>query len=327
MPQSNPKKEFTIKQMNELGKQSIPFLFILDFDLCQPLVYPLDNVPSDIQFTLPLLRTQTKKQRGFNKLQFDVDPVSFKKYTTAFNLVQQHICQGETYLLNLTFPSRIYTSASMEELYTVSAAPYKLLIKDQFLCFSPEIFVRIDHGIISSYPMKGTITDDVPNAEELICQDTKEAAEHHTIVDLIRNDLSLVAQKVRVEKLRYTERICTNKKDLLQVSSKITGLLAKDFAENIGHILYQLLPAGSITGAPKQRTIDLIKTIENYSRGYYTGVFGVFDGMRLDSAVMIRCIENTDNELYFKSGGGITFLSNCEKEYQELIAKIYVPIG
>ena len=82
--------------------------------------------------------------------------------------------------------------------------------------------------------------------------------------------------------------------------------------------MYALLPAGSVTGAPKKRTVELITAIEPEPRGYYTGVFGVFDGKNLDSAVMIRLIEERTDGYYYRSGGGITYRSVAEQEYQEI---------
>ena len=174
--------------------------------------------------------------------------------------------------------------------------------------------------------MKGTIDATIENAEQVILNDPKETAEHNTIVDLIRNDLSMVAKNVRVEKFRYIEKIITTDKTLLQVSSKITGILEDDFQSRLGDIIFDLLPAGSVSGAPKKKTVEIIQGNENYNRGFYTGVFGYFDGSLLDSGVMIRFIEKTKNGLTYKSGGGITFMSNPESEYQELIDKVYVPI-
>jgi para-aminobenzoate synthetase component 1 len=180
--------------------------------------------------------------------------------------------------------------------------------------------------MISSYPMKGTIDTSIKDAEEIILNNKKELAEHTTIVDLIRNDLSIVAKKVRVEKFRYVEKIRTNNKDLLQVSSKIAGELNSDYRQRIGDIVFSLLPAGSISGAPKKKTVEIIEEVEAYDRGYYTGIFGSFNGNNLDSGVTIRFIENQDGIFIFKSGGGITAFSNAESEYQELIDKVYVPI-
>ena len=174
--------------------------------------------------------------------------------------------------------------------------------------------------------MKGTIDASEPEAETRILNDPKETAEHHTIVDLIRNDLSLVATNVAVEKFRFLNTIRTHDRTLLQVSSEITGQLPDNYKEHLGDIFHKLLPAGSICGAPKRKTLEIINKSEIYKRGFYTGVFGIFDGLDLQSAVMIRYIEKADNQLTFKSGGGITALSDPIKEYQELIDKVYVPI-
>ncbi|WP_347394690.1 chorismate-binding protein, partial [Parabacteroides leei] len=91
-------------------------------------------------------------------------------------------------------------------------------------------------------------------------------------------------------------------------------------------ILFCLLPAGSITGAPKKKTMEIIEEAETYERGFYTGVMGYFDGNRLDSAVMIRFLEQEGNRLLFKSGGGITSQSDLQSEYNEMKQKVYVPI-
>jgi len=173
--------------------------------------------------------------------------------------------------------------------------------------------------------MKGTINANVLDAEKKVLENPKEHFEHNTIVDLLRNDLNMVAKDVTVDKFRYIEKISTNRGDLLQVSSLITGKLADNYTDKLGDIILKLLPAGSVTGAPKERTVQIIREIENYKRGFYTGVFGYFDGTSLDVAVAIRFIENIDGKLFYKSGGGITALSNPLDEYNELVAKIYVP--
>jgi len=189
------------------------------------------------------------------------------------------------------------------------------------------MFVSISNGIISAYPMKGTIDASIPNAETFILQNEKELAEHITIVDLLRNDLSIVSRNVSVKRFRYIDLIKTNEKNLLQVSSEITGVLDIDYYKNIGNIIFELLPAGSISGAPKKSTLSIIRESEIYERGYYTGVFGCFDGKNLKSAVMIRFIEASKEGFIYKSGGGITIYSESESEYIELIDKIYAPIA
>ena len=174
--------------------------------------------------------------------------------------------------------------------------------------------------------MKGTIDATTLNAKEKILNDPKELAEHVTIVDLIRNDISQVASNVRVERFRYVEEVKTHDRSLLQVSSEIVGDLPSDCASRIGDIIVSLLPAGSVSGAPKAKTLEIIREAEVVNRGYYTGVFGYFDGINLDSGVMIRFIEKDGDKLFYRSGGGITTQSNAKSEYQELIDKIYVPI-
>jgi len=240
--------------------------------------------------------------------------------------VMKEIQYGNSFLLNLTYPSQIETELSLQQIFDHSLAPYKLLIKDQFTCFSPESFIKITDGIISSYPMKGTIDASMDQAEQQILNDPKELAEHYTIVDLIRNDLSQVAKKVTVEQFRYLDRIHTNGKELLQVSSKITGQLPEDYLQNLGDLIYKLLPAGSISGAPKQKTLEIIAKAEIVPRKYYTGIIGLFDGKNLDCGVMIRAISKQNDKMWYHSGGGITHMSTLDEEYNELIDKIYVPI-
>ena len=174
--------------------------------------------------------------------------------------------------------------------------------------------------------MKGTIDATLPDAVQTLMNDGKEAAEHATIVDLIRNDLSIVASRVRVERYRYIDVLPTNRGPILQTSSEICGELPADYKQQLGDILFSMLPAGSITGAPKKKTMQIIREAEGYERGFYTGITGYFDGDSLDSAVMIRFVEQEADGMYFKSGGGITFKSDARSEYEEMKQKIYVPI-
>lgn len=173
--------------------------------------------------------------------------------------------------------------------------------------------------------MKGTIDASLPQAKEQILKDPKEMAEHIMITDLMRNDLNLVAKRVKVEEFRYIDKIPAGDKELYQVSSKISGELPSTWQNGIGSILSKITPAGSISGTPKKRTIEIIEEIENYKRGFYTGVFGVYREDELRSAVLIRFIEKSSRGLLYKSGGGITIDSDPLKEYKELISKIYLP--
>lgn len=316
-----------IKQINLFGQQSIPFLLIIDFEIKRPIIYPIFNLPTDILFQTTIYKNSTITTKTTTNFRFKKFPVNFRIYKKAFDKIQDNIRAGNTYLLNLTFPTKIETNLSLKEIFLLSKAKYKLLFNDRFVVFSPETFIRIFDGKIYSYPMKGTIDANIPNAREVILNDVKETAEHNTIVDLIRNDLSIVSNNVTVEKYRYIDELVTNDKRLLQVSSVISGDLPENYKEILGDIIFSLLPAGSISGAPKKKTVRIIKDTESYERGYYTGIMGYFDGENFDSAVMIRFIEKKNECLIYKSGGGITYLSDPRSEYEELIKKVYVPIN
>ena len=320
-----------IEKMNTLGASHTPFLFIIDFEMQDPFVCELNKLGNeDILYKIGGLNNfdnDNEISRETIPPIIKKTPIGYDDYLQAFDFVVGKQKQGYSYLLNLTFPSKIEINTSLKDIFYKSNARYKLFFKDEFIVFSPEIFIQIKDGQVASYPMKGTIDASIGNAEEIILSNEKEKAEHATIVDLIRNDLSTVASNIRVENYRYVEKIRTNQKDLLQVSSKITGSLPPDYHNGLGTVFEKLLPAGSICGAPKIKTLELIKKAENYKRGYYTGIFGIFDGNNVDCGVMIRFIEKKDGIFYYKSGGGITTMSNPEDEYNELINKIYVPFG
>ena len=320
-------QEFT-GQLNNFAAAGIPFFFIADFELRKPFVCRLEQAADNgIFYDIQGESNRKEKNKPAELKVFRKFPIDKAKYYPAFEKIKFHLDRGDTYLLNLTFPTRIETNLPLTELYDISPAPYKLLYKNEFLSFSPECFIKIINDRIFSYPMKGTIDASISGAEEKILGSKKEIFEHNTIVDLIRNDLSIAAENVKVTKFRYIDKIHTNQKDLLQVSSEITGRLKKNWRSDLAGLLLKMLPAGSVSGAPKQKTIEIIRNAEQQERGYYTGVYGIFDGSDLDSAVNIRYIEKTADCLQFRSGGGITALSDPENEYIEMINKVYVPAG
>lgn len=321
-----PKVENIRKEMNRLGGERKSFAFLIDFSMKHSLIFETENPINSILWKTPASENCSKIQVKPELKFWKTEPVTFEMYSEGFKKIMFHILNGDTYLLNFTQPTRVETNLTLEDIFHASSAPYKIYLKDKFVCFSPETFIKTANGKIYSFPMKGTIDAEIENAREIILSDSKEVAEHNTIVDLIRNDLSLVAENVKVEKFRYLSHIKTNHKNLWQVSSQISGILPGNYNESIGDIIFKMLPAGSISGAPKKRTIEIIKDAENYDRGYYTGIFGIFDGKNIDSCVIIRYIENQNGQLVYKSGGGITHMSNAKDEYDELIKKVYVPI-
>lgn len=315
--------------MNEWGKNGIPFLFVFDFLLQKPLVIRLDQIDSReilYQVNQTSNLSQTVSFQPEPKPLLTLEMPDFGQYGVAFNKVMHYLQRGDSYLLNLTMPVHISTNLGLKEIFLRSKAPFKLWLMDKCTIFSPEPFIRISDDMIYSFPMKGTIDATIPDAVNKLLGNEKELAEHYTIVDLIRNDLNMVSMDVRVEKFRFVEEITTIRGKLLQTSSLISGRLPENHLDRIGDIIVTLLPAGSISGAPKKRTVEIILEAEQYERGYYTGVFGIFDGTGLESAVMIRYIEQTPNGLIFKAGGGITVNSNMQDEYDELVSKVYLPL-
>jgi para-aminobenzoate synthetase component 1 len=324
---SQPSLDSWVNQLNTWGKNRTPFLFIIDFELQKPKAFLLSDInTSDLQFNFNGFSNHPLNSPQNDPLQIHLSPIPFADYQRKFEVVHKHLSYGDSFLTNLTIRTPIRVNKSLEELFVQSEAKYKLLYKNEFLVFSPESFIKIKEGSIFSYPMKGTIDASVPHAVSNILSDQKELSEHVTIVDLIRNDLSLVAENVRVTKFRYIDSINTHAGTLLQVSSEIVGNLPANFNHQIGTILVSLLPAGSVSGAPKRKTVEIIQAAEGEPRGYYTGVMGYFDGENVDSAVMIRYIEQVEDQLFYRSGGGITTQSTCEKEYEEALAKVYVPV-
>ena len=327
-PYSILSKQSLIRQINYLASNHIPFLLIVDYKAESGYVIRQEELDENyVQFQFEKQQATVEPENIKQQvLQLDIQPLTQEQYQRKFDFVQQQIHLGNSFLVNLTQPTEVNCNFTLFEIFTKSKAKYRLWLKDTLLVLSPETFIRIEGQTISSFPMKGTIDADILNAEETILNDPKEKAEHATIVDLIRNDLSLVASHVKVRRYRYVEKIKTNKQDLLQVSSEISGLLPENYQNKLGDILFALLPAGSICGAPKAKTLEIIKDAEGYDRGFYTGICGYYDGTDFDSGVMIRFMEQDGERLVFKSGGGITSQSELIKEYEELIQKVYVPV-
>jgi para-aminobenzoate synthetase component 1 len=312
-------------RIDALGRSRTPFLFIVSYDKSRLYAQPLDALDDGILYKLETWRNYPVRPRTRDYF-FRKHPAPFATYAPKLEAILEQIRAGNTYLLNLTCATPIETDLSLEEIFRYSRAKFKLLVPGQFTCFSPERFVEIEGDTIATYPMKGTIDAHLPDAKRTILNDPKEMAEHTMIVDLMRNDLGIVGHNVRVERFRYVEQIRAGDKELLQVSSRITATLPANWRDHIGTLLDHLTPAGSISGTPKRSTVNIIREVEGYDRGFYTGIFGVFDGESLRSGVMIRFIEQSGDRLIYKSGGGITIDSDPRSEYEELVDKIYLSV-
>ncbi len=319
---------------SQFGKRFLkgrPFLFLTDFECTRLEIYSPEEAQERgirVSFrnllSLGLPSELPELERPL--MEYLTDEEHRTHYQRAFREVQNHLRRGDSFLTNLTVRTPVRLKGNLEAVYNMSNAPYKLLYPGEFVVFSPELFFSIEGRRICSRPMKGTIDARLDDARERLMANPKEQFEHNTIVDLIRNDLSRVAKQVRVENFRYIEQLETNQGPILQSSSEICGLLPAEWQERFASLLSELLPAGSISGAPKERTLQIIRKAEGEKRGFYTGVFGIFDGRRVECAVAIRFLEEKAGEFYYRSGGGITHLSEEEEEYGELLAKIYLPI-
>lgn len=333
-----------IHRINQLGKEGNPFLFVINYKGDQAFIKRLSDIhPEECLYDFEGVSNLKEPYVPLSApITWQIENPRYQDYKRSFDIVKSNIMAGNSYLVNLTCKVAVTCNLTLRDVFLHTNGKYKLWLKkpnqlsssedtptpqcESFVCFSPESFVKIKNGRIYSYPMKGTLDATIPHAEELLMSDKKEAAEHATIVDLIRNDLSRVAEDVRVDQYRYIDLLHTNKGDILQTSSEISGRLPEHYANTLGDILTEQLPAGSITGAPKDKTMQIIHEAEGYERGFYTGIMGIYQNGELNSAVMIRYIEQEDNQLYFKAGGGITSKSECLKEYEEVLQKIYLPI-
>ena len=324
------------KALNTAGQKGEDTFFLIDYEKKSWFVAPLNQISSwGIQYEIG--PSPVKSGQKIPKIE-KVLPPAPEEYKRAFEYVQDQQRSGNSFLCNLTFPSSIVLeSDGLDDLFGVAQAPFKLLVTDTrisplpYLVFTPEPFLTSDGAWLLSSPMKGTRyfenTKEEAHSLELLLNDPKEQAEHRTIVDLIRNDLGIICEQVQVNSYRYPEKIPLNRGTLWATSSEITGKPPKNWQSNLGTILDAMLPAGSITGAPKRETCRIIEKVEPDSRGFYTGVAGILGSGKLQSWVLIRFIEGNPGNFRFRSGGGITMYSDLDTEYQELIAKIGIPSG
>jgi para-aminobenzoate synthetase/4-amino-4-deoxychorismate lyase len=253
-------------------------------------------------------------------------------YTAAIARIHEWIASGETYQLNFTTSAispydgdalALYDALQAQQPCSYGAT-LNLLPTQTIVSLSPELFFRAtSDGLLTTKPMKGTAVRGASQAEddsraEALRSDEKNRAEHVMIVDLLRNDLGRICKSgsVRVERLFDVERYPT----LLQMTSTITGHLS--YRLPWYEIFRALFPSGSITGAPKRHTMELIAKVEDHPRGVYTGAVGFFapDGSACFN-VAIRTVVLNGATMEAGVGGGIVADSTAENEYDECLLK------
>ncbi len=255
---------------------------------------------------------------------------NFSEYDLAFQQVQQHIRKGDTYQVNLTSKYFFDVDGDVTHLYRqlrkMQRSQYSGLLlfpEYQILSLSPELFFSKVGKTLKTKPMKGTISRGATPAEDeckrtWLAQDEKSRAENTMIVDLLRNDMSRVSVPGSVRVSALLEIEC------YQTVHQMTSTIESEVDEKIDifDLFKALFPCGSITGAPKKRTMEIIQEIEAYPRGLYTGSIGYIlpnNDMCFNVAIRTLVIQNGKGELGL--GGGIVYDSIAEQEYEELKLK------
>jgi len=261
------------------------------------------------------------------KIKLDVSRGEFKK---AIQKIHEHIKRGETYQVNYTIRGLFDFKGKGIDLYAQlrnsQRVHYGAFLRAgalEILCLSPELFFKKRGEKIWSKPMKGTISRGSDSAkdrelEKFLREDEKNRAENVMIVDLIRNDLGMICREgtVKVPELFTIERYET----LFQMISRVEGRIKEPFSWL--NCFKALFPCGSITGAPKMKTMEIIASLETSPRGIYTGAIG-FITPNGDACfnVAIRTIMLRDGIGVLGIGSGITIYSDPDSEYEETLLK------
>jgi anthranilate synthase component 1 len=202
---------------------------------------------------------------------------------------------------------------------------YFLRMKDlSIIGSSPELLVRVENGIVETRPIAGTrrrgeTPEEDEKLERELLNDEKEKAEHLMLVDLGRNDIGKISYfgTVKVDQFMVIEKYS----HVMHIVSNISGKLRSDVTPI--EALYACFPAGTVTGAPKIRAMEIIAELEPTKRGIYAGAVGYVDfSGNLDSCIAIRTIVMKGNKAYFQAGAGIVYDSSPENEYQETLDKL-----
>jgi para-aminobenzoate synthetase/4-amino-4-deoxychorismate lyase len=258
--------------------------------------------------------------------------ISFQRYCTAIKSIQSFIRAGDTYQVNFTFPQTYRTRETRSSLYQrlrqTQPVSYSAIVTTNdftLLSFSPELFFSQRGRYVRMKPMKGTrprgrtLREDLISSQELSVSE-KERAENLMIVDLLRNDLGRVAEagSVKVKRFFDVERYET----VFQATSTVEAKLRKGLL--LPELVRAIFPSGSVTGAPKIRTVEIIHQLERYQRGIYTGAIGyVAPNGDAEFNVAIRTIEFPRRGKMFRLGigSGITIDSNPQSEFEECLSK------
>jgi anthranilate synthase component 1 len=278
-----------------------------------------------------LLRNGEAKKEPAGRLTGEVTPLFNKEqYCHMVERAKEHIRQGDIFQIVLSNRLSAPFEGSLLDTYrilrTINPSPYMFYFSGsdmEVAGASPETLVKLENGVLHTFPLAGTRprgkTDEEDAAlEKELLEDEKELAEHNMLVDLGRNDLGKISKfgTVQVEKYHSIERYS----HVMHIGSTVCGTIRedKDALDAVGAVL----PAGTLSGAPKIRACQLIAELEGNKRGIYGGAIGYLDFTgNLDTCIAIRIAYKMGNRVYVRSGAGIVADSQPEKEFQECINK------
>lgn len=278
-----------------------------------------------------LLQTGTQKQEPAGRLLDEPKPLFDKSaYCRMVEKAKHAIREGEIFQIvlsnRLAAPFEGSLLGTYRMLRTINPSPYMFYFSGtdvEVAGASPETLVKLEDGVLHTFPLAGTRprgkTDEEDKALEVeLLSDEKELAEHNMLVDLGRNDFGRVSRfgTVEVEKLHSIERYS----HVMHIGSTVRGVLRPEC--DALDAIEAVLPAGTLSGAPKIRACQLIGELENNKRGIYGGAIGYIDFTgNMDACIAIRIAYRKNGQVFVRSGAGIVADSVPEKEYQECINK------
>ncbi|MBD5543991.1 MAG: anthranilate synthase component I family protein [Lachnospiraceae bacterium] len=278
-----------------------------------------------------LLHTGKKKEEPGGRLLGEVMPLFDKeRYCHMVEKAKHHIREGDIFQIVLSNRLSAPFEGSLFDTYrvlrTINPSPYMFYFSGtdvEVAGASPETLVKLENGILHTFPLAGTRprgkTEEEDQALEAeLLADKKELAEHNMLVDLGRNDLGKISRfgTVQVEKLHSIERYS----HVMHIGSTVRGEISEKF--DALDAIEAVLPAGTLSGAPKIRACQLIGQLENNKRGIYGGAIGYIDFTgNMDTCIAIRIAYKKNGRVFVRSGAGIVADSVAEKEYEECINK------
>ena len=278
-----------------------------------------------------LLMHGEKKQNMGGKLLGEVTPLFEKEqYCEMVEKAKHHIKEGDIFQIVLSNRLSAPFEGSLFDTYrvlrTINPSPYMFYFSGtdvEVAGASPETLVKLENGVLHTFPLAGTrprgaTADEDKKLEEGLLKDEKELAEHNMLVDLGRNDLGKVSKfgTVKVEKLHSIERYS----HVMHIGSTVRGEIRQEY--DALDAIEAVLPAGTLSGAPKIRACQLIGELEDNKRGIYGGAIGYIDFTgNMDTCIAIRIAYKKNGKVFVRSGAGIVADSDPEKEFQECINK------